>query len=835
MRLLLLLFFLLAAAAAAAATNPGDLAVLRDLRKFLTNGDVLGWPDDDDACAWPHVSCDQSGRVDNLDLKGLDLAGKLPPSFPNLGALKGLSLQNNRFSGPLPSFRGMATLEHVYLNDNAFDSIPADFFRGLSGLLFFSLRNNRLLNASSGGWTLSDDIAASSPQLQFLQLDNCSLVGAIPDSLGKMSSLQNLTLAYNSLVGPIPSSFNGSALQNLELNNQQGENKLSGPLDVVATMTSLQTLWLHGNQFSGPIPDDIAACAALATLRLSNNMLVGLVPPGLAAIPHLTEVWLDNNKFLGPVPALKTGNFTFSGNGFCADKSGVACSPEVTALLQFLAQVEYPASLLSTWTGNNPCSTWLGVTCNDGHVTLLNLPDLGLNGTISQSLGNLTNLTNVKLKGNHLTGRVPDSLTKLASLKELDLSMNDLSGPLPHFSRTVKVNVAGNLNFNNPAPDPDTTTHSNDASPHPATTPTTPGRSPVSPPATPPGSDKKHSSAVVLATTIPVALSVAALISVGAVFLCRKRAPKPPHTASVVVHPRDSSDPDNLAKIVVVTNGSNSGTSQGNTNSGGSSGVFADVQMYEAPNFRIAVQVLRGATKNFAQENVLGRGGFGVVYKGELHDGTMIAVKRMESAVVSNKALDEFQAEIAVKFTYSNYKPFSCLHPLTGKISTKSDVFSFGVVLMELITGMTAIDENRVEEETRYLASWFCVIGKDQDKLRAAIDPALELTDETFESICVIAELAGHCTAREPSQRPEMGHAVNLLVPMVEKWRPLSDDAEDYLGIDLHLPLLQMVKSWQDAEGSLADGSILSLEDSKGSIPARPAGFAESFTSADGR
>jgi serine/threonine protein kinase len=104
-----------------------------------------------------------------------------------------------------------------------------------------------------------------------------------------------------------------------------------------------------------------------------------------------------------------------------------------------------------------------------------------------------------------------------------------------------------------------------------------------------------------------------------------------------------------LAKIVVVTNGSNSGTSQGNTNScSSSSSVLDDVQVLEVQNFRIAVQVLRRATKNFAQENVLGHGGFGVVYKGDLHDGTMIAVKRMESAVVSNKALDEFQAEIAV-------------------------------------------------------------------------------------------------------------------------------------------------------------------------------------------
>jgi len=176
---------------------------------------------------------------------------------------------------------------------------------------------------------------------------------------------------------------------------------------------------------------------------------------------------------------------------------------------------------------------------------------------------------------------------------------------------------------------------------------------------------------------------------------------------------------------------------------------------------------------------------------------------------------------------------------VTGKISTKADVFSFGVVLLELITGTTAIDDSRVGEgeETRHLAYWFSQIRKDEEQLRAAIDPTLDVSDdETFESVRVIAELAGHCTAREPSQRPDMGHAVNVLVPMVEKWRPVKDEAEDYLGIDLHLPLLQMVKSWQDAEASTTDGgSILSLEDSKGSIPARPAGFAESFTSADGR
>ncbi|CAL9073205.1 unnamed protein product, partial [Musa textilis] len=62
----------------------------------------------------------------------------------------------------------------------------------------------------------------------------------------------------------------------------------------------------------------------------------------------------------------------------------------------------------------------------------------------------------------------------------------------------------------------------------------------------------------------------------------------------------------------------------------------------------ISIQVLRNVTNNFSEENILGRGGFGTVYKGELHDGTKIAVKRMEAGVMGAKGLNEFKSEIAV-------------------------------------------------------------------------------------------------------------------------------------------------------------------------------------------
>lgn len=184
-------------------------------------------------------------------------------------------------------------------------------------------------------------------------------------------------------------------------------------------------------------------------------------------------------------------------------------------------------------------------------------------------------------------------------------------------------------------------------------------------------------------------------------------------------------------------------------------------------------------------------------------------------------------------------KSSSYVIAVTGRVTTKVDVFSFGVILMELITGRKALDESQ-PEESMHLVTWFRRMHINKDTFRKAVDPTVDINEETLASISTVAELAGHCCAREPYQRPDMGHAVNVLSSLVELWKPSDQSAEDIYGIDLEMSLPQALKKWQAYEGrsnmeSSSSSLLSSLDNTQTSIPTRPYGFADSLTSADGR
>ncbi|KAL7198412.1 hypothetical protein ACSBR2_020832 [Camellia fascicularis] len=949
-------------------TDPNDAKVLSDFKKGLENPDLLKWPNNgNDPCGpptWPHVFCSK-GRVTQIQVANLGLKGTLPQNFNQLTKLYNLGLQKNHFYGKLPTFSGLSELQYAYLDFNEFDTIPADFFHGLTSARVLALDDNPF--NETNGWSIPDELE-DSIQLTNFSCSRCNIVGPLPDFLGKLPSLSALRLSYNRLSGGIPKSFYDSMLQVLWLNDQDGDG-LTGTIDVIGSMVSLRQAWLHGNSFTGSIPDNIGDLTSLKELNLNKNQLVGLIPPSLATI-NLKLLNLNNNMLMGSIPKFKADVVTFSSNSFCQSTPGAPCSPQVNALLDFLHALNYPLNLASQWTGNDPCKgPWLGLSCNTkGEVTIINLPKQGLNGTLSPSLANLPSLMEIHLGGNHVSGTVPTKLSELKSLRLLDISGNNFQPPIPKFPNSVKFITDGNplLVANRTKGPPRPSPISTPSAPSPVSVPSAPSQSPNGGPSPPsqspspnapstkssnssspshiekqvdPTNHERYNLVVIVAATISVMMILLSVLL--ALFLFKKKKDTIAKPSAVVVHPRDPSDPNNIVKVAVCNNTPKSLESENGSGSGSE-----NARMIDPGNLVISVQVLRQVTDNFAPENELGRGGFGVVYKGVIKDGTKIAVKRMEGGVISSNAFGEFQAEIAVlskvrhrhlvsllgyciesnerllvyeympqgalsrhlfQWKSLNLEPLSWtrrlyialdvargmeyLHTLahqsfihrdlkssnillgddfrakvadfglvklapdreksiatrlagtfgylapeyavTGKITTKADVFSFGVVLMEILTGLAALDEHR-SEENRYLAEWFWTIKSNREKLFASIDPALEANQEIFDSICIIAELAGHCTSRDLNHRPDMGYAVNVLAPLVEKWKPfVGEREEEYSSIVYNLPLPELLKGWQEAEAK--DFTSDSQNDSKGSIPAIPTGFADSFGSANCR
>uniref|UniRef100_A0A6N2M5J6 non-specific serine/threonine protein kinase n=1 Tax=Salix viminalis TaxID=40686 RepID=A0A6N2M5J6_SALVM len=904
-----------------------DAAAMMKLRDSLGNPSTLGWSGSD-PCKWLHVEC-LNDRVTRIQIGNQNLQGTLPPELKNLTQLIKFEVMDNQLTGALPSLSGLSSLQVLFLHNNSLSSIPPDFFAGMTSLTSVYLDYNPFES-----WEIPESLKDASALREF-SANGANVIGKIPEFFNSsvFPGMESLHLAFNYLEGGLPLSFSGSTIQSLWLNGQKSNSRLNGTISILQNMTSLNEIWLQGNHFTGPLPD-FSGMVSLKVLNLRDNSLTGVVPPSLLSVSTLSVVNFTNNKLQGPMPSFaKTVSVDMiSGtNNFCLDNPGVACNATVDVLLSVAKNFGYPATLADFWKGNDPCTStqaWTGISCAGGDILVINLKKAGLSGTISSNFSLIPRLQKLILSDNMLTGTIPDELTSLSNLTLLDVSNNKLSGQIPKFRSNVQVEYGGN---------PDIGKSSTSYAP--------PGAPGSTPSGTGGGSDdsvnKKSSSGKIVGSVIGV-VGVFCVAGLGVFFYSRKqkRSSKVQSPNMIIIHPRCSSDQD-AVKITVAGSSTHSGV-ESLTDSVGAS----DIHVVKTENMVISIQVLRNVTNNFSEDNILGKGGFGTVYKGELHDGTKIAVKRMESGVISEKGLAEFMSEIAVltkvrhrhlvallgycldgnerllvyeympqgalsshlfswkeegakpldwtrrltigldvargveylhglahqSFIHRDLKPSNILlgddmrakvadfglvrlapegkasietklagtfgylapeYAVTGRVTTKVDVFSFGVILMEMITGRKALDVTQ-PEDSLHLVTWFRRMHVNKDAFRKAIDPTINLDEETLGSISTVADLAGHCTVREPYQRPDMGHVVNVLSSLVEIWKPAEPDSDDMYGIDFEMPLPEVLLKWQAFDGN-SSSFLPSGDNTQTSIPTRPSGFAESFTSADGR
>ncbi|CAI9762201.1 unnamed protein product [Fraxinus pennsylvanica] len=775
-------FFLHLVFIAFSFSSADDAVVMSKLRSSLSPT-PSGWSSTTNFCTWTNVNCDNTNSfVTSINLISMSLSGTLPSELNQLSMLKTISLQRNSLSRTLPSFSNMSSLEEIYLDNNNFDSIPPNFLMGLTNLQYFTIDENKNLSP----WEIPLYLTDSTNLVRF-SASNASLTGVIPDFFSAFPNFQSLRLSYNNFTGPLPASFGGSEIQNLWLNDQI--LGLSGTIAVLSSMTQLSQVWLHDNAFTGPIPD-LSKCINLFDLQLRENQFTGLVPASLNSLPKLENITLQNNKLQGPIPEFRKGVQVTLGttNSFCKDTAG-PCDPQVTSLLDVAGAIGYPISLADSWKGNDACQDWKFITCDSQKINVngVNLGNQKFSGTISPAFRNLTSLRNLILNDNNLTGSIPNVLTSLPQLQTLDVSNNNLSGPIPVFPATVKFIHDGNLFLGKNV----STGGEGEGG--------APGSGSGSPNETPSGSKKGSAvpASVITGVVVAVMVFVAVLLFVSYKCYVRKRLKRFGRI--------EGSEQGKETTKSSVTNGVNGYGGAPSELQSQSSCDHREIPVFEGGNVVISKQVLQEVTDNFSEANVLGRGG--------------------------NAPDGNYSVETRLAGTFGYLAPE---YAATGRVTTKVDVYAFGVVLMEIITGRKALDES-VPDERSHLVTWFRRVLINRDNLRKAIDSILDPDDETYESICKVAELAGHCTGREPFQRPDMGHAVNVLGPLVEQWKPSNHDDEEGNGIDLHMSLPQALLRWQSDEGTSTMMDDFSYSHTHSSIPAKPSGLADTFNSMDCR
>ncbi|CAK9873217.1 unnamed protein product [Sphagnum jensenii] len=564
--------------------------------------------------------------------------------------------------------------------------------------------------------------------------------------------------------------------------------------------------------------------------------------------------------------------------------TSVTANSEGDALHALRQALNDPRYVLQSWdpTLVNPC-TWFHVTCNtENNVIRVDLGNAGLSGNLVPQLGNLPFLQYLELYSNNISGLIPPELGNLSNLVSLDLYLNDFNGDIPNtlgqltnlrFLRLNNNSLMGtiplqltsivglqvlDLSFNNLSGDVPTNGSFSLFTPisfqgnsnlcGPMVSKQCPGEPPLPPPPPyqPPPSPKANTGqSSTGAIAGGVAAGAALLFAAPAIAFAWWRRRRPPEA-------------------------------------------FFDVPAEEDPEVhlgqlkRFSLRELQVATDNFNNRNILGRGGFGKVYKGRLADGSLVAVKRLKEerspggelqfqtevemismavhrnllrlrgfcmtpterllvypympngsvasrlrdrppgepalewhvrrrislgsarglsylhdhcdpkiihrdVKAANILLDEEYEAVVGDFGLAKLMDYKDTHVTTavrgtighiapeylstGKSSEKTDVFGYGIMLLELITGQRAFDLARLaNDDDVMLLDWVKGLLKD-DKVDLLVDPDLKDNYE-YKEVEELIQVALLCTQSSPMDRPKMAEVVRMLEGdgLAERW-----------------------------------------------------------------
>ncbi|XP_061951026.1 probable LRR receptor-like serine/threonine-protein kinase At4g30520 isoform X2 [Populus nigra] len=545
---------------------------------------------------------------------------------------------------------------------------------------------------------------------------------------------------------------------------------------------------------------------------------------------------------------------------------------EVEALISIREALHDPHGVLSNWDEDSvdPCS-WAMITCSPENLVIgLGAPSQSLSGSLSGTIGNLTNLRQVLLQNNNISGQIPPELGTLSKLQTLDLSNNRFSGVVPE--SLGQLNSLQYLRLNN----------NSLFGPFPVSLAKIPqlafldlsynnlsGYVPKSPART----FNVAGNSLICGSGSTEGCSGSA--NVGPLSLSLSSSPgkhKPKKLAIALGVSLSLVSLFLLALGILWLRGKQKGQMILNISDN------QEEELISLGNLRnFTFRELQIATDNFCSKNILGAGGFGNVYKGKLGDGTMMAVKRlkdltgtagesqfrMELEMISlavhrnllrligycashnerllvypymsngsvasrlrvkpaldwntrkriaigtargllylheqcnpkiihrdvkaaNVLLDEFCEAVVGDFGLAKLLDHADSHVTTavrgtvghiapeylstGQSSEKTDVFGFGILLIELITGMRALEFGKTVNQKGAMLEWVKKVQQEK-KMEELVDKELGSNFCRIE-VGEMLQVALLCTQFLPAHRPKMSDVVRMLEGdgLAEKW-----------------------------------------------------------------
>ncbi|KAK6129159.1 hypothetical protein DH2020_037091 [Rehmannia glutinosa] len=791
---------------------PGYFGGFRDLRGLYLSFNLLSG-------SIPIELGDNCGSLEHLDLSGNYLIDGIPKSIGKCRGLKTLLLYSNMLEEVLPSELGqLSQLEVLDVSRNSFGGpIPPELGNctKLSVLVLSNLWDP-LPNISSlvGGYSeeklafTADEYnfyagtipmgITSLSSLRMVWAPRATLEGSFPESWGSCDNLEILNLAQNYFSGKISEGFsNCKKVHFLDLSS----NRLGGEINDEIHVPCMTLFDISGNYFSGSIPKfNYEACSPI---RFMNGDFSDPSSAYITYFGYRTTQIETSLPFHG-----ETGSFlvlhNFGSNNLTGPLQSMPVAPErlgkqtVYAFLAgrnrltgslsgvFFEKCDQARGIIVNVTNNvlfgqiptdiaTMCKTLtlLDTSSNQiagnippsfGDLVSLLVLDLSWNrfqGPIPNSLSRIKDLKSLSLAGNNLNGSIPGSLGQLYSLEILDLSSNSLSGEIPNDLanlRNLTVLLLNNNKLSGQLP---------------------PGVANISTLSTFNASFNYLSGTLSLNNTMIKCNSFLGNPSLH----CPVFSSSPPYTdrqgrvgdtqnnaSTPSSPPSRKSAHDGLDSIRIASITSAAAIAsvilalivlffyirKCKSRSRVSTTVRKEVIVFTDIGVPLTFENVVRATGSFNASNCIGNGGFGATYKAEIAPGVLVAIKRLAvGRFLELRNSRDDRCGGTRRICRSEYA-------MTCRVSDKADVYSYGVVLLELLSDKKALDPSFSPYGNGFnIVAWACMLlrqGRAKEFFTAGLWDA-----GPHDDLVEVLHLAVVCTVDSLSTRPTMKQVVRRL------------------------------------------------------------------------